>query len=115
MRGRVSYDRVVRDYDLSESSRSTVQRSVTFHRNDAVCNCEVDWHGGTGVENVLLNALPVENILRPSITCARHYAEHVFHAEGDAGPMMYLNFRHGDNEIRLKDRIGSSHRLEIVH
>ena len=46
------------------------------------------------------------------LTCGRHYPENVFHAEGDAGSMMCLNFRHGDNEIRLKD---SAREAQLLH
>src|ERR1017187_4265717 len=49
---------------------------------------EVDRHSGTQIKDALLNALPVENILRPTVSRARHYAKHVLHAERDAGPVV---------------------------
>ena len=55
---------------------------------------------GTDVENAFVNAGPVKGILRPPISAAGDNAEHVFHAEGDAGPMMCFHFRHGHDEIR---------------
>src|SRR5271166_3746332 len=64
------------------------------------------WGGGAQIKDALLNALPMENILRPSVPCTRHHTEHVFHAEGNAGPVMSLDFRHGNQEIGLQHSAG---------
>jgi len=44
----------------------------------------------------------VENILRPSVSRARHDTKHVLHAESDARPVMGLDLRHGNEEIRFE-------------
>src|SRR5271165_7562934 len=59
----------------------------------------MDGNSGAQIEDALLNALPVENILRPSVSRSRHYAKHVLHAERDARPVMGLDLRHGNQEI----------------
>src|SRR5271157_1918213 len=46
----------------------------------------------------------MEYVLRPSVSCARHYAEHVLHAESDARPVVGLDLRHGNQEIRFQHR-----------
>ena len=72
----------------------------------------MDRNGGAQIEDALLNALPVENVLWPSVSRARHYAEHVLHAERDAGPVMGLDLWHGNQEIRFQH---SPREPEILH
>src|SRR5271166_5546994 len=100
--GCIGSNRVIRKYDLSQRTRGAIKRPVSFHRNNAVRDNEVDRNSGAQIEDALLNALPVKNILRPSISRAWHYAEHVLHAERDARPVMSLNLGHGNEEIRFQ-------------
>src|SRR5664279_3562506 len=89
--GCIGSHRVIRQHNLSQRTRGAVEWPVSFHRNNAVRDNKVDGKGGAQIEDALLNALPVKNILRPSISRAWHYAEHVLHAERDARPVMSLN------------------------
>jgi hypothetical protein len=66
---RVSGDGLIREQDLPEGTWSTVEWSVAFHCYYAVTYDEVDRHCGANVENALLNALRVENVLWPSVSC----------------------------------------------
>ena len=62
----------------TQRTGGAIKGPVAFHRHDPVRDNEVDRNGCTQVEDALLDALPVENILRPSISCTRHYTKHVF-------------------------------------
>src|SRR5271157_2358592 len=66
--GPVGSNRVVCEHNLSQRTRAAVKRAVAFHRHNAVCDNEVNRNCGTSIEDALLNALPVENILRPSVS-----------------------------------------------
>src|SRR5664280_2022340 len=100
--GCVGFNRVIRKHNLTQRPRRAVERSVSFHCHDAVRNNEVDRNGGAQIEDAFLNALPVEDVLRPSISRTRHYAKHVLHAERDAGPVVGLDLWHGNKEIRFQ-------------
>ena len=70
--GCIGSHRIVRKHDLPQRTRGAVEWSVAFHRHDAVRDNEVDRNGGAQIEDAFLNALPVEDILRPSVSRARH-------------------------------------------
>src|SRR5271157_5380028 len=110
--GCIGSNRVIRKYDLSQRTRSAVEWPVSFHRNNAVRDHKVDRNSCAQIEDALLNAFPVENILRPSVPCARHYAEHVLHTKSDTRPMMGFDFRHRHQEIRFQH---SPREPEISH
>lgn len=57
-------------------------------------------NGRANVENALLNAVPVENVLGPAVPRSRYDTKHVLHAQGDSRPVVRLDLRHGDDEIR---------------
>ena len=69
---------IVCEHDLPQRTWRSVERSIAFHRHNPVRDNEVDRNGCAQIENALLNAFPVENILRPSVSRARHYTKHVF-------------------------------------
>ena len=94
--------RIVRKHNHSQRTRRAVKGTVPFHRHYAVCDHEVDRNGCAQIEDALLNALPMENILRPSVSRARYYAEHVLHSKSDAGPVVGLDLGHGNQEIRFQ-------------
>jgi len=56
-----------------------------FDRNNAVCNNKVSCNGWVDIEDALLNAFPVEDILWLSVSFAGYAIEHVLHAECHAG------------------------------
>ena len=87
-------DRIVGENDFSEVPMSSVQRPVSLHGNDTVSDDEVHWCRRTDIENAPMDAVPVQNILGPAVFHARYDAEHVFHAECDAGPVVGLDLRH---------------------
>src|SRR5208337_3698189 len=100
--GCISSNRIVGEHDLLQETSGAVEWPVSFHCHDAVRDNEVDRNGGAQIEDALLNALPVEDVLRPSISRTRHYAKHVLHAERDAGPVVGLDLWHGNKEIRFQ-------------
>src|SRR5664280_2205263 len=110
--GCIASHRIVRKHNLSQRTRVAVKGPVSFHRHDAVRDNEVDRNGGAQIEDAFLNALPVEDVLRPSISRTRYYAKHVLHAERDAGPVVGLDLRHGTKEIRFQHCPGKP---EIPH
>ena len=68
--GCISSNRIVGEHDLPQETSGAVEWPVSFHCHDAVRDNEVDRNGGAQIENALLNALPVEDILRPSVSRA---------------------------------------------
>src|ERR1035437_434852 len=92
---------IIRKHDLSQSARGAVERPVAFHRHNPVSDHEADWHRSAKIKDALLNTIPMEHILRPSVSRTRHDAEHVLHTERDARPVMSLDLGHGDQEIGL--------------
>src|SRR5271165_6470973 len=72
---------IVGEHDLPHGTRRAVEWPVSFHRHDSVRDHEVDRNGGAQIEDAFLNALPVQDILRPTVSRARYNAEHVLHAE----------------------------------
>src|SRR5271157_4853857 len=100
--GCIGSDRVIRNNNLPKRTSSAVKGSVAFHGLNAVCDHEMDRNGGAQIEDALLNALPVEDVLRPSISRTRHYAKHVLHAERHTRPVVGLDLWHGNQEIRFQ-------------
>src|ERR1035441_5600868 len=94
--GRVGGYRSGGEHDLPQETSGAVEWPVSFQGHDAVRDNEVDRNGGAQIEDAFLNALPVEDVLRPSISRTRHYAKHVLHAERDAGPVVGLDLWHGN-------------------
>jgi len=64
--GCVGCDRIIRQHNLLKGTRSAVEWPVSFHRHDPVRDNEVDRDGCASIDDAFLNALPVENVLRPS-------------------------------------------------
>ncbi len=85
--------RIIRNHDRSQRPRSSVEWPVSFHRHDPVRDNKVDRNRGAEIEDALLTALPAENVLRPSISCTRHYTKHVLHAQSDPRPVMRFDLR----------------------
>ena len=49
--GCIGSNRVIRKYDLSQRTRGAVEWPVSFHRNNAVRDNEVDRNGGAQIKN----------------------------------------------------------------
>ena len=84
--------------------RRTFERTVAFHSNDPVSNYEMRTDCGANVENALVNAGPVKDVLRPAVTRSGNDSEDILHAECDASPVMGFHFGHGNDEVRCQDR-----------
>jgi hypothetical protein len=80
----------------------SVQWAIAFHSHDRICDHKVNRHSGADVENALLDAVPVEDVLGPTVSASGDHPEHVLHAESDAGPVMRLHFRHRNEKISLE-------------
>src|SRR4029077_6684238 len=98
----VGSDGIVRQHDLSQWTSSAVEWAVPLHCHNAVGDNEVDRDGRAHIKNAFLNALPVENVLWPAVPRARYDAEHVFHTQRNAGPVMSFDFWHRDQKVRLQ-------------
>ncbi|HME31308.1 MAG TPA: hypothetical protein VKG65_01010 [Terriglobales bacterium] len=94
--------RIIRRDNFAEGPKSAIQRPIAFHCDNSIRNHEVDWNGGAQIENAFLNALSVENILRPAVSCARNDTEHILHAQRDPRPVMGLDLRHGNQEVAIQ-------------
>src|ERR1035437_5397673 len=103
---------IIRQHDLSQTTRGAVERPVAFHRHNPVRNYEADRNGCAQIKDAFLNSPPMENVLRPSVSRTRYYAKHVLHTERDAGPVMGLYLGHGDQEIGLQHSAGEP---EVFH
>ena len=75
--GCVGSNRVIRNNNLPKRTSTAVKGPVAFPGYDAVCDHEVYWNCSAQIEIALLNAFPVEKILRPLVSRSRNYAEHV--------------------------------------
>src|SRR4030088_1408084 len=90
---------------LPSRPRCAVQWAVPLHRQDRVCDHKMNRHRGADVENALLDAVPVQNVLGPAIPASWDHTEHVLHAEGDTGPVMRFHLGHGHKKIGLHHRL----------
>src|ERR1700730_11435949 len=86
--GEVRGHGIVGENDLPEMSVTSVKRPVPLHDNDTVRDYEVHRRRRADIKDAPVDALPMQNILGPAILCARHDTEHVFHAQGNAGPVV---------------------------
>jgi hypothetical protein len=100
----VSSHWIVCKHNLSQRTRAAVKGAVAFHGHNAVCDNEVDRNCGAYIKDALLNAFPMEDVLRPSVSRPRHNAKHVLHTKSDPRPVMGLDLRHGNQEIRFQHR-----------
>ncbi len=100
---RISSHRIVRKYQCVQSAGGAVQRTVALHRDNRVSDDEVRSNGGANVENAFVNTGPMKDVLGPAIAASGDNAKHVFHAQGDPGPVMSFHLRHGHNEIRTQN------------
>src|SRR2546427_2078766 len=55
--------------------------------------------GCADIENAFVNTCPVEDVFRPAVSTAGDNSKHVFHARGDAGPVMRLHLWHRHDEV----------------
>ena len=100
---RISSHRIVGKYQCVQSAGGSVQRAVALHRDNRVSDDKVRADRGANVENAFVNAGPMEDVLGPAIAASGDNAKHVFHAQGDPGPVMGFHFRHGHDEIRTQN------------
>lgn len=103
--GRVRGDGIVGKDEAAESLHRAVQRAVAFHGLNPVGDYEVDGHRGGKLDDGVVDALPMQNVLGPAVDGAWHDPEEVLQTQSDAGPVMGLDLRHGDDDV------GGQHRL----
>ena len=103
--GCIGSNQVIGQNNTRKRPRRAVQWTIAFHRHDRVCDHKMNRNRGADVENALLNTVPVENVLGPAIPASRDDAEHVFHAQSDARPVMRFHFGHGHKKISLHRRL----------
>jgi hypothetical protein len=61
--GSIGGDRIISQNDTPKPPRSSVERTIAFHRHDCVCDHKTDRNRGADIENASLNTAPVENVL----------------------------------------------------
>ena len=66
--GRIAGNGIIGKHDLAEWAGSAIERAIAFHRDNSIRDNKMNWNGGADIQDALLNALPVENILRPSVS-----------------------------------------------
>jgi ribosomal protein S18 acetylase RimI-like enzyme len=62
----------------------------------------MDRHRRHEIDNALLDAMPMQQVLRPPVLHAGHHAEHVLHAESDSAPVVSFYLGHGYDEVRIE-------------
>jgi hypothetical protein len=97
----IGRDWVIGENQTPKRPGCSVQWAVAFHGHDRICDHKVNRHSGADVENALLDAVPMEDVLGPTVSASGDYTEHVLHAESDAGPVMRLYFWHRNEKISL--------------
>src|SRR6266498_249674 len=65
--GEVCSHGIVGQDDLSKMPMSSVQGPVSFHRDDAVRDDEVHRYCGADIEDASVDALPMQDVLRPPV------------------------------------------------
>jgi len=84
----------------------SIQWSVSFHCHNRIGDNEVN-RTVRKRRGYFPEFLSNEECFLASILRSWYNTEHVFHAERDAGPVMRLHFRHGDDEVGLEHRPGN--------
>ena len=69
-------------------------RDVAVHCDDSVCNHKMRANGCADIENAFVDSGPMQEVFRPAVAGTSHDAEHIFHAQSDARPVMRLHFWH---------------------
>jgi hypothetical protein len=76
--GCVCRDGIVGEHDLPKLAGISLQWSISFHSDYSISYYEVNRNCGADVENALVNAAPVEEVLWPAVLHARHDTKHIF-------------------------------------
>ena len=87
-------------------------RAVAFHGFDAVGDDVVDGDCGGEFDDGVVDALPVEGVVRPAVDRAGECAEEVLQTEGDAGPVVGLDLGHRDDDVGREERFGEPEFVE---
>src|SRR3989442_1278236 len=96
--GSVSGHRIVGHHNLVHPSFSPLQRPIAFHYLDSISYHKVNERSRADVQDALVNPMPVQDVLRPTILHPRHDTEHILQTQRDARPVMCLDLRHGYDE-----------------
>src|ERR1022692_4385879 len=78
--------RIVRENNSTAPAQFSLQGAVPLHGLDSVGNHEVIRDGRTDIEDALVNSVPMETVLGPTVSHPGYDAEHVLQTERDTGP-----------------------------
>lgn len=104
--GGIDGGRVSPDDEASEFLWRSHDWSIAFHPDDPIRDRKRWSDRGVDVEDGFGDAVIVQHVLRPAVDDTRHDTEEVFHAAGNAGPVVRLELGHRDNEVRFEQRLG---------
>jgi len=110
--GGVGGEGVVGEDDTAEVAGGAVEGAVAFHGFDAVGDDVMDGDGGGEFDDGVVDALPVQGVLRPAVDRAGECAEEVLQAEGDAGPVVGFDLGHRDDDVGGEERFGEPEFVE---
>ena len=110
--GRVDGHQIRSHRDHSRGSRVSHDRPVAFHRHDGIHNGEVRTKRGVEIDDGIVDAVEVQDVLRPAVHGAGHDPKHVLHARRHRGPVMCLQFRHRDDEVGTQEVSRESQAIE---
>ena len=102
----VSGDRIICEDKAAKTPHRTVQRPIAFHGLNPIGDNKVNRDGHCELDDGVVDALPMQNVFWPAIDRAGQNPERILKAQRDACPMVSLDLRHGDHDVRGLDRRG---------
>src|SRR5262245_22845240 len=100
----IDRDEIVAEDEDAGALRLAPDGAVALHADDAVDDRELRHRqGGVEIENALVDAGPVQRILRPAVDGARQNPEHVLQRRRHTDPVVRLELGHRDEQIGFED------------
>ena len=93
--------RSLRDDDDTRVDRTSQERTVSLHPDDAVDDRQRGPDRAYDVEDRVRHAVDVENVLGPPVDASRHAAEAVLQRERHRDPVVGLELRHRDDHVSV--------------
>jgi len=106
--------RIVCKDNTAKPSGRPVQWAVALHAHNGIRDHEMDGNCGAQIEDRFLDAMPMEDILRPAVLVPGNHPEHVLHAERNPGPVVCFYLGHGNQKIRAEYRPREPEPLEAA-
>ena len=88
--GRIDGEKIVAHDDDAHRFRGAVERAVAFHGDDAIDDGEIRRARESDIDDAVVNAAPVQFVLRPAVADAGQDAKEVLERQGRAGPVVRL-------------------------